>query len=102
MSDQEWDNYDDEFGPSHGRFGKSRRPPDKGVKIPGVEAIRETDAALLVRGPGLSSDPFGVSDPNEEGWIPKSQILKDSEVQEVGDKGTLLISTWIAEKRGLV
>ena len=36
-----------------------------------------------------------------EAWIPKSQIDDDSEVYEEGHEGTLVITLWIAEKKGL-
>lgn len=38
----------------------------------------------------------------EEIWIPKSQITDDSEVYKIGTEGTLVITDWIAEKKGLV
>ena len=38
----------------------------------------------------------------EEVWIPKSQIHEDSEVYKEGTEGTLVITEWIAEKKGLV
>jgi hypothetical protein len=87
--------------------GPSRRKSsgDSGYDLDGVEVIAETDNALKIRGPGLSSDPFGVQDPNEEGWIPKSQIHGRSALQAdcgVGAKGTITITKWLAEKRGLV
>lgn len=106
MSDDDWDRYfggdyqpDEEESPS--RRGRGR-PKDPGHDIPGVTCIRETDAAILVRGPGLSSDPFGVQDPNEEAWFPKSQLHGRTEVKDVGDEGTLVITTWLAEKKGLL
>lgn len=37
----------------------------------------------------------------EEYWIPKSQISQRSEVQEKGDRGLLIITEWIADKKGL-
>lgn len=100
----DWDEYDPgDFGRSGTHLAaQGRRPVDKGYEIPNVEVVRETGAAICVRGRGLSSDPFGLSDPNEEGWIPLSQLNKRSEVRNVGDKGMLVISTWLAEKRGLV
>ena len=39
---------------------------------------------------------------HEEHCIPKSQIHKDSDIREYGDTGNLIITRWIAEKRGLV
>jgi hypothetical protein len=38
----------------------------------------------------------------EEVWIPKSQITEDSEVYSMDTEGTLVITDWIAEKKGLV
>lgn len=38
----------------------------------------------------------------EEIWIPKSQITDDSEVYETGTEGTLVVTEWIAEQKGLV
>ena len=75
---------------------------DDGHVIGQVEVIRETGRAILVRGRGLSPDPFGLSDPNEEDWIPLSQLHVRSEVRNQGDCGLLVISTWLAEKKGLV
>ncbi len=51
---------------------------------------RETEKALLVVVEG------------EETWIPKGQIHDDSEVYRQGHTGTLIVSLWIAEQRGLV
>ena len=38
----------------------------------------------------------------EEMWIPKSQIHDDSEVYKMGSEGILIISKWIAKKKGLI
>ncbi len=99
-----WD--DDEFESDEGRgWGRGRGRPrkkDDGHEIKNVKVIRETTAAILVQGAGLSSDPFGTSDPKQEEWIPKSQLHDNSEVRDVGDEGTLVISTWLAEKKGLI
>lgn len=40
---------------------------------------------------------------DEEVWIPQSQIDDDSEVYDDGEnsEGTLIISEWIAEQKGL-
>jgi hypothetical protein len=38
----------------------------------------------------------------EEVWIPKSMIHDDSEVFRQGHTGTLIVSRWIAEQKGLV
>lgn len=83
---------------------EARRREDDGYEIPDVEVVRVTDNALLVRGRGLSTDPFGLEDPNEEAWIPRSQVHRRSGVTadaEPGDSGDLVITTWLAERRGL-
>ena len=59
------------------------------VYIDDVRCIRETDAAIQVVIEGAKH------------WIPKSQIDDDSEVNEEGDEGQLVITEWIAEQKGL-
>ena len=60
------------------------------VEIKDVFATAETMLALLCIIDG------------EEHWIPKAQIDANSEVWKNGDEGTLIISEWIAEQKGLV
>jgi hypothetical protein len=59
------------------------------VHIDDVLCINSTAKACLVLIEG------------EEYWIPQSQIDDDSEVWEKNDEGTLVISEWIAEQKGL-
>jgi hypothetical protein len=59
------------------------------VTISGVVVEAETDSAILCDIEG------------EEIWIPKSQIDDDSEVYEMGTNGDLVITQWIARKKGL-
>ena len=54
-----------------------------------VEVVAATEKAMLLRFYG-----------NEEHWVPRSQI-EGSSVDEKGDKGTVLLSTWITDKIGL-
>lgn len=61
----------------------------KNVSISGVECIREGTSAILVYVEG------------EEHWIPRSQMLPESEVWGRGDIGVLVCSKWIAKERGL-
>ncbi len=61
---------------------------DEGVTIDDCRAIRETDMAILVDIDG------------EEHWVPKSQILDESEVWQDGDEGTLVVSGWLARQEG--
>jgi hypothetical protein len=51
--------------------------------------LRSTDKALLVEVEG------------REIWIPQSQVDDDSEVYEEGQTGTLIVSDWIADEKGL-
>lgn len=98
-----WDRTD--FAVDEEPRGRRGRKTDVGYDLGQVEVIHETDAALLVRGEGLSSDPFGLKDPNEESWVPKSQLHERSELQAdcgKGAKGSMTITTWFASKRGLV
>lgn len=60
------------------------------VEIEGVVCTGETDKAIFVDIEG------------EEHCIPKSQVDQDSEVYKKGTDGRLVISRWIAEKKGLV
>lgn len=60
------------------------------VEVEDVEIIAETEKAILC-----------VID-GKQHWIPQSQVRDDSEIWKKGDKGTLVISSWIAEQRGLV
>lgn len=57
----------------------------------GVDVLHETEAALLCEIDG------------QQVWIPKSQIDDDSEVYNAATSGgTLVVSQWIAEQKGLV
>lgn len=58
--------------------------------IDDVECTKETKDAILCVIDGKSI------------WIPKSQVHDDSEVYKDGDSGTLVITQWIAEQKGLV
>jgi hypothetical protein len=55
----------------------------------GVKAIAETDKALLCIIDG------------DEHWVPKSQIVDDSEVYAKGHEGELQVRKWWADKAGL-
>jgi hypothetical protein len=66
----------------------SERDEPVEVEVDRVEV--ETDKAIM-----FSKD-------GEEFWIPKSKISEDSEVEGLGDSGTLVIPWWLAEEKGLV
>jgi hypothetical protein len=59
------------------------------VEFEDVKVEKETEMALLVE---IEGDKY---------WVPKSQVHKDSEVNEEGDEGTLITTRWWAEKEGL-
>lgn len=59
-------------------------------EVEDVIALHSGDNALLCE----------VDD--EEEWIPYSQIAEDSEVTDEGDEGSLIVSWWLAEKKGWV
>lgn len=65
---------------------------DETIEFENVEVRHATERALLC-----------VID-GEEYWMPKSQIASGSELDEsseAGDKGSLLVSEWIAREKGL-
>lgn len=68
------------------RYTEDRDDP---VYLDEVLVVGQTDAAILVQYEG------------EEVWIPKSQILSDSQVEFVGDRGILAIPRWLADDRGV-
>lgn len=62
---------------------------EKAVVAEDVTCAAETDRAILVK----------IDD--VEHWIPKGHIHDDSEVFGRGHTGKLVITKWIAQKRGL-
>ena len=63
------------------------------VSLGNVVVLRETERALLVRIPGAKEDEL---------WIPKNQVRAGSQCEHDGDRGTLIISHWIAGEKGLL
>ena len=59
------------------------------VEFPDVEAVGQTEKALLVR-----------FDEDDEEWVPQSQIHEDSEVWNKGDVGLLVVTEWWSQKAG--
>lgn len=64
----------------------------KTISLDDVRVVKTTDKAVLVEYEG------------EEYWLPRSHIVvEESEVYDVeGDHGTLVITEWIAQQKGLV
>lgn len=65
---------------------------DETVELEEVACTHATDKALLIHTPNF----------DEPVWVPISQVSEDSEVQGSGDKGTLIVSIWLAEQKGWV
>lgn len=64
--------------------------PRETVEFEDVECLVDSGEAILVLIDG------------EKHWIPQSQVDEDSEVWRKGDVGSLIITEWIAEKKGLI
>ena len=73
-----------------GYLDDDKRDDVETVSFENVHATAATDGALCVE----------LND--AEVWIPHSQVHDDSEVYKKGDRGKLVITRWIAEKKGLV
>jgi len=64
---------------------------DEWFDVDNAECKAETPKALCILLP----------DGREE-WFPKSQVSPESEVASEGDRGTLVVSEWIAQQKELV
>lgn len=49
-----------------------------------------------------TTDAICVNIDGKEIWFPKTHVDADSEVYEKGGEGTLIVTQWIAEQKGLV
>jgi hypothetical protein len=67
------------------RSEKMKSDRHEAVRVEHCHCERETAKALLIGCEG------------EEFWIPKSQVLDESEVHGDGDEGDLVIPRWLAE-----
>lgn len=83
MSATDWE---EAFGGDH---GGDHFEPREDESFPSTTVIREADSgkAILVR----------FKDGKEK-WVPKSQITDESEIAQVGEQGTLVITEWLAGK----
>ena len=71
-----------------------------GYDIEGAKCIAESSKSILVQ---CECEEFERDDSHAEddkAWIAKSQITDDSEVYKKGTSGTLVVSEWLAEKKG--
>jgi hypothetical protein len=62
------------------------------TEVEDVRCIHESEKALKIRLNGVDRRDL---------WVPRSAVSPESEVQEVGDEGTLLVATWYAEREAL-
>ena len=79
-----WENEKDD------KPSQKEEPP---VTLHDVVCLRESAKAILIR---------QGSEDNDEIWIPRTQVLPDSEVLGDGDVGELKITAWIAKEKKLV
>lgn len=75
------------------RRGKRYEGDQPDVRVENCYVKHMTEKAMLVKVPKM-----------EAFWIPRSQIRPDSEVFDdmENSEGTLVVSHWIAEQKGLV
>lgn len=71
----------------------AKKAPKESTLVKDVRVMRETEKAICIQ-VGDDDDAPGI-------WIPKSHVLPDSEVRGDGDVGTIKISRWIADQKGL-
>lgn len=64
------------------------REESPAVRIAGVKCIAASERAILCIVDG------------EEHWIPQSQVTADSEVYGLGHEGELVVTGWLARRRG--
>jgi hypothetical protein len=62
---------------------------DIGCDVGEVVALHDTPKAVLV---------VLVQLDGGQQWIPRSKIMFDSEVKNRGDRGILIVATWLARK----
>jgi hypothetical protein len=62
--------------------------PDDTFEIE-VEVVRVGKAATCM-----------LTEYGDEVWVPHSQILAGSDVENLGDEGTLVVPRWLARKEG--
>lgn len=67
-----------------------------GYDIESCKAIKlsKTGKALLV------VNPYCEEFEGENIWVPISQLTEDSDIQDVGDAGTLTVTEWFAQQKG--
>lgn len=72
---------------THGALRRWKMSDDM-YEIEGCSVLVDTGKALLVKSP------------DDEFWVPTSQICENSEVYEKGTTGSLIVTGWFAKQRG--
>ena len=81
------------------RILMARKATPEGFERFRCELLQETDKAVVVE---IQSDDNSID--GRQIWFPDSQIHDDSEVyigSGIGEVGDIIVSTWVAEARGL-
>lgn len=74
---------------------------DEGFEVGEVECIRETRGAKGVEALLFKMiDDMNYMKAGTEFWVPYSQVHDNSDVYKKGDRGSLVVNTWLAEDRG--
>lgn len=60
--------------------------------------VAQTDKAILVRDEDV--DEEDAEDGEDQWWIPRS-LIEDTDMENIGDKGYVVVPTWFADKEGL-
>jgi hypothetical protein len=64
-----------------------------------MDEVAEIENVVCVH---ATTEAIKVEINGKEEWVPRSQIFDDSEVQDVGDSGTLSVAEWFAVDKGWV
>lgn len=101
-SRHEWEGLDDreEIDDVMTRFFKREEGPP--FEVGRVRLVQISERAIRVE---PIDSPYAADIVDREAWFPKSQLHSTSEVDDttlVDEEGTLIISTWLAGKRGWV
>lgn len=92
----EWEDREDDMT----RFFKREEGPP--FEVGRVRVAQISERAIRVE---PIDSPYAADIVDREAWFPKSQLHSTSEVNDttlVDEEGTLIISTWLAGKRGWV
>lgn len=69
---------------------------EDGFEVGEVECTKGTGLSLLCK---VLESSCTLKE-GEDFWVPLSQVHDDSEVYQLGDRGKLIVSNWLADERG--